>query len=259
MESLISQYTNVVSQNLVAAVAAQISALPQQHRLGPDDLVMSLESFSDIWALTFTLAALFSNSSIGITSVAGSKVKYDVAFRAVSPTVLLSTATTMSQAYTDIKANTGSSWQNFLRWMQSRSLSSGIMPKFSAILPSPRLIYIAESTSNDDVPLISNELFDLRLLTGSRIIHALTNAKVAGAIAQTNIYDYQIRGAGVSKYSHFGPPLSSVEVKFKETDNRSDADGAIGRLVVTGPAVVGDEITISRIMTITESSTLCYA
>ena len=240
-------------------MAAQISALPQQHRLGPADLVLSLESFSDVWALTLTLAALFSNSSIGITSVAGPKAKYDVAFRAISPTVLFTTATTMSQAYRDIKANTGSSWQKFLRWMQSRSLSSGIMPKFSGLLPSPRLIYVAESTSNDDVSLSSNELFDLRLLTGSRIIHALTNAKVAGAVAQTNIYDYQIRGAAVSKYSHFGPPLSSVEVKFKETDNRSDENGAIGRLVVSGPAVVGEEITIDRVMTITESSTLCYA
>lgn len=240
-------------------MAAQISALPQQHRLGPTDLVLSLESFSDVWALTLTLAALFSNSSIGITSVAGPKAKYDVAFRAISPTVVFTTATTMSQAYRDIKANTSSSWQKFLYWMQSRSLSSGIMPKFSGLLPSPRLIYVAESTSNDDVPLSSKELFDLRLLTGSRIIHALTNAKVAGAVAQTNIYDYQIRGAGVSKYSHFGPPLSSVEVKFKETDNRSDENGAIGRLVVSGPAVVGEEITSDRVMTITESSTLCYA
>ena len=246
-------------QNIVAAVAAQISALPQQYRLGPADLVMSLASFSDIWALTLTLAALFSNCSLGVTSVAGSKAKYDVAFRAVSPTVLFSTATTMSQAYRDIKASTGSSWQKFLRWMQSRSLSSGIMPKFSGILPSPRLIYVAESTSNDEVPLSSNDLFDLRLLTGSRIINALTNAKVAGAIAQSNILDYQIRGAGVSKYSHFGPPLSSVEVKFKETDEKSDANGAIGRLVVTGPAVVGEEVTIDRVMTITESSTICYA
>lgn len=243
----------------MAAVAAQISALPQQHRLGPADLVLSLESFNDVWALTLTLAALFSNSSIGITSVAGPKAKYDVALRAISPTVLFTTATTMSQAYRDIKANTSSSWQKFLRWMQSRSLSSGIMPKFSGILPSPRLVYVAESTSNDDVPLSSNEIFDLRLLTGSRIIHALTNAKVAGAIAQTNLYDYQIRGAGVSKYSHFGPPLSSVEVKFKETDNRSDANGAIGKLVVSGPAVVGEEITIDRVLTITESNTLCYA
>lgn len=246
-------------QNIVAAVAAQVSALPQQHRLGPSDLVMSLESFSNVWALTLTLAALYSNSSISITSVAGSKAKYDVAFRAVSPTVLFSTTTTMSQAYRDITANTGSSWQKLLRWMQARSLSSGIMPKFSSILPSPRLIYIAEGTSNDEVPLSSNELFDLRILTGSRIIHALTNAKVAGAIAQTNIFDYQIRGAGVSKYSHFGPPLSSVEVKFKEAGNRSDVNGALGRLIVTGPAVVGEEIIVDRVMTITESSTLCYA
>ena len=246
-------------QNIVAAVAAQISAIPQQHRLGPADLVMSLESFSDMWALTLTLAALFSNSSIAVTSVAGPRAKYDVAFRTVSPTVLFSTATTMSRACRDIKTSTSSSWQKFLRWMQSRSLSSGIMPTFSGILPSPRLIYVAESTSNDDVPLSSNELFDLRLLTGSRLICALTNAKVAGAIAQTNIFDYQIRGAGVSKHSHFGPPLSSVEIKFKEADDRTDVNGAIGRLVVSGPAVVGEEITVDRVMTITESSTLCYA
>lgn len=246
-------------QNIVAAIAAQISVLPPKHKFGPTDLVISLESFSDIWALTLTLAALFSNSSISVTSVAGSKARYDFAFWGASPTVVLSTSATMSQAYRDIKASSSTSWQKFLRWMQSRSLSSGIMPKFSSILPSPRIIYIAESTGNDDVPLSSNELFDLRTLTGSRIINALTDVKVAGAIAQTNIFDYQIRGVGVSKYSHFGPPLSSVEVKFQEADDASEVNGARGRLVVTGPAVAGGEITIDRVMTITESSTLCYA
>lgn len=214
---------------------------------------------SNIWALTLTLAALYSNSSIALTSVAGSKAKYDVAFRAVSPTVLFSTATTMSRACSNIKASTGNVWQKFLYWMQARSLSSGIMPQISRILPSPRLIYIAESTSDEDVPLTSNEVFDLRIFTGSRLIHSLTNAKVAGAISQTNILDYQIRGLGASKYSHFGPPVSSVEVKFTEVDGRSDENGAIGRLVLSGPAVTGEETTIDRVMTVTESNTLCYA
>ena len=133
------------------------------------------------------------------------------------------------------------------------------MPKFSRILPSPRLIYIAESTSDEEVPLSLNEFFNLRILTGSRLIHALTNAKVAGPIAQTNILDYQIRGVGTSKHSHFGPPLSSVEVKLKEVEGKSNENGAIGTLVVTGPAVVDGETEIDRIVTITESNTLCYA
>ncbi len=244
---------------MVAAIAAQISALPPRHRFGPTDLVMPMESLSNMWALTLTLAALFSNSSVALTSVAGPKARYDLAFHAVSPTVLLSNATTMSRACKDIKATTSSAWQKFLHWMQARSLSSGIMPSFSGILPSPRLIYVAENTSDDEAPLKLNELFDLRILTGARLIHALTNAKVAGAIAQTNIFDYQIRGVGATKHSHFGPPLSSVEVKFKEVDGRSDENGAIGKLVVTGPAVVGGETTIDRVMTVTESNTLCYA
>lgn len=250
---------NAIIQNIVASVAAQISALPQQHRFGPADLIMSLESLSNIWALTLTLTALYSHSSIGLTSIAGPKAKYDVAFRVISPTVIFSTATTMSRAYKDIKASTGGVWKKFLRWMEARSLSSGIMPKFSNVLPSPRLTYIAENIEDEDAPLESNELFDLRVLTGSRLINSLTSAKVAGAIAQTNIFDYQIRGVGISKYSHFGPPLSSVEVKFKEVKDRSDENGAIGTLVVSGPAVAGGETTIDRVMTVTESNTLCYA
>jgi hypothetical protein len=253
----LSRYAYATAQNIVAAIAAQIFALPPQHRLGPADLVVSLESLSNIWALTLTLAALYSNSSIGLTSVAGSKAKYDVAFKAVSPTVILATTTTMSHAYNDIRATTSNVWQKFLRWMQARSLLSGIMPKFSGTLPSPRLVYVAESTNDKNPPLTSNELFDLRILTGTRIIHCLTNERVAGAIAQTNIFDYQTRGAGVST-PHFGPPLSSVEVKFKEADGRSGKDGTTGRLVVTGPAVADGETTIDRVMTVTESNTLCY-
>lgn len=95
------------------------------------------------------------------------------------------------------------------------------------------------------MPLSPRELNDLRVLTGARIVYALTVPRVAGAVAQTNVLDYRITG-DASGRSHFGPPLGCVEVKVvdapRHTIGDDEAADPVGHFVVSGPAVVGGEV-----------------
>ena len=98
------------------------------------------------------------------------------------------------------------------------------------------------------------ELFMLKVYSGARTIYAFTDSQVAGAIAQTNMLDYQ------NTVADFGPPLSSVEIKLRDApDGKNSDDKALGELVVNGPAVVGGEKVVSQIMTMTDRNTLAYA
>jgi hypothetical protein len=74
--------------------------------------------------------------------------------------------------------------------------------------------------------LTYEQLTDLRIFTGARVLYALTAAKVAGALFQTLAYDYR-RYSGPS---HFGPPLSSVEIKLVGHQENSGASAREGKV-----------------------------
>ena len=245
-------------QNIVAAIAAQISALPRPHRLSPSDLLLSLAPLSSSYPLTVALAALYANASLALTSVSGDKVPYDAAFRRVKPTIIIAAPPTIKQACKTFRDLPKSFMRTYAMWQQAKSLAEGIMPKLSGEPPRPRLIYTFESSENKDDPLTLAELGDMRLLTGARSAYAFTDARVAGAIAQTSIYDY--RRGKEAEQAAFGGPLSCVDFKLVDDNGHKNSDEkAVGKLVVTGPAVVGGETVVDRIMTMTDFNTLAYA
>lgn len=74
-----------------------------------------------------------------------------------------------------------------------------------------RLLFIAHRASDANSPkLTSSVLADLRMLLGARTGYALTTDKVAGAVCQTNIFDYRETGG----LAPFGSPISSVEINL---------------------------------------------
>lgn len=108
-----------------------------------------------------------------------------------------------------------------------------------------RLLFVSERAGLDSPPLSSEELSDLRIYTKARVLYALTAAKVAGAVAQTNVYDYRRGLAPSNKNSHFGVPLSSLEIKLKDTPQHKTTDEATaGEVVVTGSSVAGGETSL---------------
>lgn len=105
-------------------------------------------------------------------------------------------------------------------------------------------------------------LSDLRIFTKARICYALTTARVAGAVAQTNVFDYRRDPVKdqASGCSHFGMPLASVEVKLVHGDDvQVDGLQPTGELVVLGPAVAGGEVHLGVQGRIREDLTIAYA
>lgn len=245
-------------QNIAASIAGQISTLPRPHRLNPSDLLASLTPLSMMYPLTVALAALYSNASIALTSVTGEGAPYEAAFRSCTPTILIASPATIKQACKTLHDRPKSLMQKYTLWRRAKSLAEGVMPQITDAIERPRLIYTFESSGSMATPLTSAELGDLRLLTGARTAYAFADAKVAGAIAQTSIYDYRRDESG--EEAAFGGPLSCVEIKLIDANGHKNSDEkALGKLVVSGPAVAGGETIVDRFMTITDSCALASA
>ena len=90
-----------------------------------------------------------------------------------------------------------------------------------------RLLYAFERAHASTPPLSPAELSDVRAFTGARVIYALTAAKVAGAVTQTNFYDYRTESQERGKHSHSGAPVSSVEIVLKDTEGHKTTDDRV--------------------------------
>ena len=233
------EYTHA---NLAAAISAQISAIPTSQKISPSDLFFPADSLSSNYTLVLTLAALYYNSSLALNSVAGREADLYNATRGVSPTIIVTSAHTLAHVHADTAAKLSNMLYNLIHWFQTRTLTeNGVMPVASiftrlndalkpAIGNSPgklRLVFVAEQAAGNSPPLSSLALNDLRIFTGARVVYALTAAKVAGAVTQTTFYDYRVDPKEPGKYSHFGAPVSSVELLLKDTKHRKVTDEEI--------------------------------
>jgi hypothetical protein len=239
------EYTQL---NLVSAISAQLAAMPVTQSMSPSDLFLPIDSLSTVYPLVMTLAALYSNSSLALHSVAGRNATLEAATQGVAPTIIVASASTLSKVHREISGRMVSPVLKAVHWSQTRSLTQdGVMPVASmftrmndsmrpAISTTPgklRVVFVSEQAGGDSPALSSLDLSDLRIFTGARVVYALTTAKVAGAVAQTSFYDYRVfNDAG--KHCHFGPPLSSVEVLLRDTkDHKTTDDLAVGEVGLT--------------------------
>ncbi|KAI9676366.1 MAG: hypothetical protein M1817_000523 [Caeruleum heppii] len=260
-----------VTQNqLISAVAALLSSLPQEKRFGPSDLVLPLDALTSTYPLCLTLAALYANASVALTSVAGTSADLEMALRRVAPTVVITSAETALKAHSTLQSRMRSAgFTSKIKYsMRARSLAAGILPPTSLLPPPPqfsgssfpqpaklRLIMISHRAQSNAPRLSSSTLSDLRIFTGARITYALTAKEVAGAVTQTNPYDYRVRGG---ETAHLGTPVGSVEIKFLDTDEyktQGDED-AKGRIHVSGPAVVKGAAKLEICGTVGDDCTL---
>ena len=225
--------------NLTAGIAGQLTSIPSVQRIKHTDLFLPVDSLSEIYPLVVTLAALFSNASLALNSVAGRTPNLRLATQGIAPTVIVAGPDTLIQTHSETqKLLEGSKLYEIVHWFQTRSLvQHGVLPlstvfsrAFDSLRPkigtTPgklRLIFVSEQVGAPPTPLSAETLSDLRIYTGSRIIYALTASRVAGAIAQTSLYDYRVDNAS-KKQSHFGPPVTSVEIFFKDTKTHQTTD-----------------------------------
>nr|OQO18861.1 hypothetical protein B0A51_14527 [Rachicladosporium sp. CCFEE 5018] len=249
--------TTFTSANIIAGVAGLLNSLPLRQRLSPADLVLPADSFNSSYTLCWTLAALYTHTSLAITSVAGSGVEFATVSRSVSPTVVISSAATLAGLHEKETSGITSKVQKFGLFSQEQTLAAGRMPvdtylwKFlapSASNTAPgklRLILtsslLARNGKLEAPVLTSTMLSDLRIFTRSRIVYALTSPKVAGMITASNVFDYRrTDGEGAAK---MGSPVGCLEIKLAgSSDTEVGQAEPTGELVVTGPSVVGGEV-----------------
>lgn len=233
---VMEEMVRFTTANIVAGIAAQLFAIPQSQRLGPSDLFLPADSLTNTYTLVLTLAALYSNASVAFNSATGD-MDLTLATRGIAPTVLVASPQTLLKTHAQAAANVSSFLTTKVHWLQTRTLTqSGIMPAASlitslndslrpAIGRTPgklRLVYTAERAGSGTTPPLSSAvLSDLRIFLGARIIYALTAAKVAGAVAQTQFYDYRVHE---DRCSHFGPPVTSVEVLLRDSGEHKTTD-----------------------------------
>jgi hypothetical protein len=225
--------------NLIAGIAGQLTSIPNTQRITHADLFLPVDSLSTIYPLVLTLAALYSNASVALNSVAGQTPDLRIATQGIAPTIIVATPKTLAHTHSESKTKMSSPFYSIVHWFQTRALvQDGVMPVASAfsrmydslrpvIGTTPgklRLIYVAEQAGVVGTPLSAQTLSDLRIYTGARIIYALTAAKVAGAVTQTGLYDYRVDD-GPENCSHFGAPVTSCEIFFKDTAQHKTTDG----------------------------------
>lgn len=258
--------------SLVAAIAALLVALPLRHRLTSADLVLPTDSFCNTYVLCYTFAAMFAHSGLAVNSVAGSDVDLAIASYAVKPTVIIASAGTLAAMHAKESAGITGGLQRLGMAVQAQALAAGrmptdtvlsrvLLPRDSRSTPSRlRLILASERIAGGTPPLTAAALADLRIFTKARIAYALTCAGVAGAVAQSNVLDYR-RDPGPG-CAPFGGPVGSVELKLlsdDEVDVAGTAQGVVGQLVVSGPAVAGGTVRTGARCRIRADGTVAYA
>ncbi|KAA8647005.1 uncharacterized protein ATNIH1004_005688 [Aspergillus tanneri] len=250
-------------ENLISGIAGLTFSLPRNQRFGPTDLVLSIDSLSRSYPLCQIMAALYSNASIAVNSVAGESVDFALATVGVSPTVIVASSRTMAHYHDQFMEPNSGIITSLARWWHVRDLDAGTMPSHGLVsqlatvgptaelsLDKLRLLCISHRFDADrEVRLTFDQLTDLRVLTGARTVYALTGPGIAGAVSQTNLFDYR-RFNGSSP---FGAPLSSVEILLTGVDEDKEPEGQI---TVAGPAVISGKTTLPAQGRIRDDNTL---
>ncbi|KIV92299.1 hypothetical protein PV10_06751 [Exophiala mesophila] len=251
------------SENLISATAALLATLPRTHKLSTSDTVLSTLSFTNSYPLAWALAALYSNATLSINSVAGDGVPLDAAVSLARPSILITSPTTITNY---LKHPSTIHPSGLAVYTGSRSLRSGNLPSSrgqpsSAMLSNLRAVFIPQHipgdtsvTSSSSSRLTSSDLSTLRLTLTARVGYALTTPLVAGAVTQTNILDYRDKGKDVVMV---GAPLSSVEIHLEGEEEFVGTQKPSGRLAVKGPVVVGGgKVVLDAVVRIDDDHTI---
>ncbi|KAG6104173.1 hypothetical protein E4U31_002196 [Claviceps sp. LM219 group G6] len=257
--------------NLASAVSGQLVAIPSRERLTQTDLFLPVDALSNIHTLTLTLAALFSNASVALNSVSGQSADLALATQGVSPTVIVASPAALLRSHEESIRKLSGSLAKLSHSLSTKTLTqrgvhaaSNALSAFAAgarlrVGTTPgklRLVFTAERIGAHTPLLSCQVLSDLRVLSGARIIYALSAARVAGSVTQTAVFDYRV-SADVK--THFGAPTTSVEIYMKDLGSHKTTDDVVeGEIIVRGPCVSGGEAQLGVSGRLNEDNTLSY-
>ena len=187
-----------------------------------------------------TLASLFSNATIALNSVAGENIDISLSASGIEPTILIASSQSAQRYHDKLAKSNQGIMSKISHYWQNQSLVNGNMsktPSFAApgersFANKLRLLFVSRQAGNRAAARLSTTvLADLKIALGARTCYALTDPRVAGAVAQTNIFDYRVLPG---PESHFGPPLSSAEVFLQGEEGKLGGlqpQGKVSRLL----------------------------
>ena len=228
--------------NLVAAISGQMFAVPSKEKFTSADLFLPADSLAHVHTLVLTLTALYQNASIALNSVTGGSddtLDLELASRGIAPTVIVANPQTLLKLHENSMKRVSSGLARLSHSMATRAVvqegvlaASGPWRSFNAsaqplLGTTPgklRLVYAAERVAAGTPLLPAKVLSDLRILTGARVVYALTAPKVAGSVAQTAFYDYRVADGGKT---HFGAPPTCVELLFRDMGENKTTDDRV--------------------------------
>ncbi|KAG6240936.1 hypothetical protein E4U24_006306 [Claviceps purpurea] len=270
--SNIGEMVRFSQANLASAVSSQLVAIPSRERLTQTDLFLPADPLSNIHTLILTLAALFSDASVALNSVAGQSADLALATQGVSPTVVVTSPAALLRSHEESIRKLSSGLAKLSHTLSTKALTqrgvhaaSNALSGFAAgarlrVGTTPgklRLVYTAERIGAHTPLLSCQVLSDLRVLSGARIIYALSAARVAGSVTQTAVFDYRV-SADVE--THFGAPTTSVEIYLKDLGSHKTTDDVVeGEIIVRGPCVSGGEARLGVSGRLNDDNTLSYA
>jgi len=237
-------------KNIVAGVAGVIGGLPMSAKMGPGDVFLPVERMTQASTLILTLAALHSNATLAINSVAGKDADVVFAAQGVSPTILVVPPEGLARIHADASAQCAASTLSAAAHRSlSRTLSDhGVLPspssvaaRFNSGLKPPigkdpsklRLVFAADRAGTGAPLLTSKMVSDLRAFLGARFVHGLAAAKVAGLATMGWVHDYREFGQEVV----VGPPTVSCELVLRDSGAHKTEDEKVeGEVCVSFPA-----------------------
>ena len=235
-EGQLEEMVRFSQANLVAGISSQIAAIPSKDRFNEADLFLPADPLTNIHTLTLTLTALFSNASVALNSVAGRSTDLVLATQGVAPTIVVVSPGTLVNTHKESAGKLTSALARASHTLSTRALTqdgtfnisnmfsgfaAGAKPAVGNKPGKLRLLYVADRAGAEDPALSSKVLSDIRVFTGAKVVHALAAARVAGAAAQTACMDYRTDDA---EKAHFGAPLTSVEIFFRDMPTLKTTD-----------------------------------
>lgn len=220
---------NPPPQNLVSGTAALLPLLPRTSPLTHTDTLLPILPLTTSYALCWTLAALYSNATLSLTSITAPSTDIFTCLAASRPTILITGPGTWKH-FLKHYTHTGLGASRFAKFWQRRSLAQGIMPGRKpvpdlsgkdavflvmelAALGDVRGVFVGEDAGErKGERLTDGEVAELRVELGVRVSKGLVDGRVAGAVCQGNLLDYRIKANG--KGVGLGAPVGSVEVKL---------------------------------------------
>lgn len=230
-------------ETIVAGIGGLLSTLVREHRITHRDTLLSTASFTESYALCWALAAIYSNASIALNSVAGDSIDLTLATTGVSPTIIVASAGTIAKYHGKIAADSPGISQQISRYFTERDLAQGYMSssKPSGVTPnwSKLRVLLVAQPDTDSRKVNSSVLAEMRVALATRTAYALTSSAVAGAVTQTNILDYRDKGNKVN----VGAPVTSLELFVTGDDQDLDQDIPKGKVCIQQLRLVHVDIT----------------